>query len=130
MNEKGLVTALLLSLPALAAAQDAPSYECTNGELTRRVQVIYETGVSIPCEVHYFKDTELPGDSQVLWRALNEEGYCEAKASEFAARLESWGWNCSAGSPVDMPSEPEQTDDTDALTPSEDSDPGDDNDAS
>ena len=94
-----------------------------NGALQRRVQVIYETGVSTPCEVHYFKDTESPGESQVLWRALNEEGYCEAKASEFVAKLESWGWACTSG---DTAADPGQADDTEALAPSEDSESEDD----
>lgn len=108
-------------------AQDAPIYECANGDLQRRVQVIYETGVTVPCEVHYFKDTESPGDSQVLWRALNEEGYCETKAAEFAAKLEGWGWSCSAPAasevaPAMDDAAPAEEDDTDALAPSGDSD--------
>lgn len=115
-------------LPIAAIAQEAPNYSCMNGGLERRVVVIYETGVTVPCEVHYFKDVEAPGNSQVLWRALNEEGYCEAKASEFVARLEGWGWACSAATaPQASPAEatpgdePDQApDDTDALAPSED----------
>lgn len=130
MNNRCLVTALLIVLPTIAAAQDAPIFECTNGELQRRVQVIYETGVSVPCEVHYFKDTESPGNSQVLWRALNEEGYCEAKATEFAEKLESWGWNCTAGNATDISTAPEQIDDTEALTPSEGSESSDTGDGS
>ena len=126
MINRCLVTAVLVAVPTIAVAQNAPSYECMNGALQRRVQVIYETGVSTPCEVHYFKDTESPGESQVLWRALNEEGYCEAKASEFAAKLESWGWACTANTSSDTAADPGQADDTDALAPSDDSESGDD----
>ncbi len=100
----------------MAMAQDGPSYVCNNGDLQRRVQVIYEPGVTVPCEVHYYKDTEAPGESQVLWRALNEEGYCEAKAAEFASKLEGWGWDCDEGTaPAPAPAE---ADDTDDLAPS------------
>ena len=64
-------------LPFTAVAQDQNNYLCTHGDLQRRVEIMYETGVTVPCEVHYFKDTEAPGESQVLWRALSQEGYCE-----------------------------------------------------
>ncbi len=113
-------TAALLLLPCLAVAQEAPSYVCTNGDLTRRVEVIYETGVTVPCEVHYFKDTEAPGESQVLWRALNEAGYCEAQAESFVGKLRGWGWDCNASASSPMQDEPMQSDDTEALAPSED----------
>ena len=114
MRLRNLFTGLLLATPVIGLAQDAPSYRCANADLERRVVVMYETGVTVPCEVHYFKDTEAPGSSQVLWRALNEEGYCEARAAEFVAKLESWGWSCDAAGNGD-----DANDDTDALEPSE-----------
>ena len=84
----------VLLLPAAAFAQDADSVSCSYGELTRRVEIVREPGVAVPCEVHYYKDSEAPGDQQVLWRALNEAGFCEARAAEFVAKLEGWGWSC------------------------------------
>lgn len=123
MNTRCLVISLLFAVPTGAFAQGAPRYECVNGDLQRRVEVIYETAVTVPCEVHYTKNIEAPGDSQVLWRALNEEGYCEAKASEFVAKLEGWGWACSAGARPETEAEPPLEDDTSALTPSEDTEP-------
>ena len=114
-----LIGAATMLVPTLGAAQDAPRYECRNGSLQRRVEVKYETAVSVPCEVHYTKDIEAPGEAQVLWRALNEEGYCEAKAREFVARLEGWGWNCGAAtSDASAPVEA-RNDDTEALAPSQ-----------
>lgn len=121
-----------LTLPALA--QEPASYLCTNGSLERRIVVMYETGTLVPCEVHYFKDSEAPGESEVLWRALNETGYCEARAAEFATQLADWGWQCSGASTPATPAtddgleaEPEVsdvlTDDTDALAPSDEADP-------
>lgn len=122
MNTRCLVTSLLFAAPIVAVAQDAPRYACVNGNLERRVEVIYETGVTVPCEVHYTKNIESPDDSQVLWRALNEEGYCEAKASEFVSKLEGWGWDCAANAGDESAAKPPVDDDTGALAPSEDTD--------
>ena len=41
------------------------------------------------------------GAEQVLWRATNEAGYCEARAEEFLEKLESWGWQCDTGNSED-----------------------------
>ena len=109
-----------LALPLTALAQDPTSYQCTIGDLTRRVEIVYETGVTVPCEVHYYKDAEVPGDMQVLWRALNEEGYCEARTSEFVAKLEGMGWDCGAAA-ASMPAEETvESDDTGDLAPADD----------
>jgi len=113
-------TAMLAALlPSLTFAQDAQKYQCTHGELQRRVEILYETGLTVPCEVHYYKDTEAPGELQVLWRAMNQSGYCEMKTREFIAKLGELGWSCSQG--VEAEPEPgqesEQDDDTELLTP-------------
>ncbi len=102
----------LLAAAPLAAAAD--SYRCTNGELVRRVEIVYETGGTLPCEVHYYKDTEAPGSREVLWTAQNEAGYCEARTAEFIERLRGFGWSCSASAEGDT------DDDTEALAPVED----------
>ena len=114
-----------LALPGLSLAQDGNNFKCSNGDLQRRVEIVYETGVTVPCEVHYYKDTEAPGERQVLWRALNEEGYCESQTQQFITQLASWGWDCAqsggaaAGEAEEtaMPEEPIVADDTEALTP-------------
>ena len=116
------------AVPGLALAQDGNSFQCANGDLQRRVEIVYETGVTVPCEVHYYKDTEAPGERQVLWRALQQEGYCEEQARQFITQLASWGWDCSqsAGAAsdeaeeADMPDESGGADDTDALAPVDD----------
>ncbi len=114
-----LTTMLAALLPGLTFAQDAQKYQCTHGELQRRVEILYETGLTVPCEVHYYKDTEAPGELQVLWRAINQSGYCEMKTQEFIARLGELGWSCSQG--VEAEPEPgqesEQDDDTEIHTP-------------
>lgn len=124
MKNRLLIVILSMMIPALSAAQDGAGHQCTMGELTRRVEIVYETGVTVPCEVHYYKDTEAPGERQVLWRAMSEEGYCEAKTAEFIAKLSGMGWNCSTSSaPAEATemeeAEAEMTDDTDALAPAE-----------
>jgi hypothetical protein len=139
--DKKLPFAILLSaiaLPATAIAAD--NYRCTLGDLVRRVEVYYEPGREVPCEVHYYKDTEAPGDRQVPWRAQNEAGYCESRAAAFIEQLKSQGWDCQAGAtppaaaapaaeavPAEEPAaaeppaeEPAETDDTDTLTPADD----------
>ena len=91
---------IALVLPTVAAAQDASSYRCTFGDNVRRVEIVSEPGVSVPCEVHYYKDTEAPDERQVLWSAQSEAGYCEAQTQDFIAKLEGWGWDCEAGDPA------------------------------
>ena len=115
-----LIGALTSMAMASALAQQPTGYVCTNGGLERRIQVIYETGLLVPCEVHYVKDAEAPDEApQVLWRAANEEGYCEAKAAEFAEKLTGWGWQCETPANESEPMEP-SADDTEALAPSSD----------
>ena len=98
MRNKSLIIIAMAGLPFAAMAQDHNGYLCTNGDLQRRVEIVYETGVSVPCEVHYYKDTEAPGEPQVLWRALSEEGYCEVQAEAFVEQLANWGWDCARSS--------------------------------
>ncbi len=133
MNDKFLAVLLAAMLPSLSFGQSPDAYQCSYGDLQRRVEILYETGVAVPCEVHYYKDTEAPGEMQVLWRAQNESGYCERKTQEFIATLQEWGWNCEqkgAAEPTTEPAqaddseqgaEPVQVDDTEALKPAEES---------
>ena len=126
MTSKYLIALLTVSLPGLVLAQDSGSYQCSFGELQRRVVILTEPGVSVPCEVHYYKDTEAPGEKQVLWSATSQPGYCESKTEEFIAKLESWGWDCGQGEAVapapgpetdEAEAEPPVYDDTDVLSP-------------
>ena len=71
----------------------ADSWNCSHDDLVREVIIEYPQGGSLPCDVVYKKQTEGVED-QVLWSADNEEGYCEEKARELVANLESWGWVC------------------------------------
>ena len=97
MKTISLIVFAAAIVPGMAFVQDHESSVCTNGDLQRRVVIVRETDRAVPCEVHYYKDTEAPGESQVLWRAMSEEGYCEEQARAFIEQLASWGWNCDAG---------------------------------
>lgn len=85
---------LLAALPTVALAHDDHNYRCTSGDAVRRIEVEHAADAPVPCSVNYFKDTEAPGSSEELWNAANEAGYCEARAAEFAERLEGLGWQC------------------------------------
>jgi hypothetical protein len=130
MNTRISVALLLLAAPCIASAQDTGKYQCTHGDLSRRVEIYTEPGVTVPCEVHYYKDTEAPGETQVLWSAQAQEGYCKQKAEEFVAKLQGWGWSCGASAAPAPEAEPEAEaapdaeeevppsyDDTDVLSP-------------
>ena len=71
----------------------ADSWNCSSSDLVREVVIDYPQGGSVPCNVIYRKQTE-GFEDQVLWSADKLEGYCEDKARELVAKLESWGWVC------------------------------------
>jgi len=85
---------LIAALPTVVLAHGDHDYRCTSGDAVRRIEVEHADGAPVPCTVNYFKDTEAPGSSEELWNAATEDGYCEARAEEFAARLEGFGWAC------------------------------------
>ena len=91
-----LNTALCCLALGGTAALAAEDYECRQGDLVRQIEVQYlNPGQTVPCQVEYRKPSE-GIDSQILWSAEREEGYCESKAKEFRSKLESWGWSCGA----------------------------------
>jgi hypothetical protein len=105
-------------VPLTAFAQNDNAFQCTLGGNVRRVEIVYETGVAVPCEVHYYKDTEAPGAREVLWSAQNQSGYCESRTRDFVAQLQSWGWRCEGGTAATAP--PAVADDTDVLSAPDD----------
>ncbi|BAJ03619.1 hypothetical protein [Shewanella violacea] len=82
-----IFTGLILSVTANASEQ----YICELDNQQRIIEVIYKNPLeSVPCQVNYRKKNS----SETLWQAKNQAGYCEAKADEFAIKLESLGWRC------------------------------------
>jgi hypothetical protein len=125
MYRKYTLVFLLALIPGFALGQTGTAYQCSFDGMQRRVEILTEPGVTAPCEVHYFKDTEMPGENQVLWTATTEADYCESKAGEFVAKLRAWGWDCAPSAPTEPAAEDETvedselTDDTEALEPAE-----------
>jgi hypothetical protein len=130
MISKLIVASLGILFSGLTLGQAVTSYQCSFDQLQRRIEILSEPGVTVPCEVHYYKDSEAPGTKQVLWTATTEVGYCAARADEFVAKLREWGWECNAGEAESVPeaapeaapepaAEP-MSDDTEALAPAED----------
>jgi len=99
MASGALAPIVAMGLIGAAAASD---YRCVRGDqAVRRVVVAVEDPVqNAPCEVVYWKDTEQPGVSSVLWRAQTDAAYCARKAEELVANLEGGGWSCA---PVERP---------------------------
>ena len=83
-----LFTLLLLAAPAMAKTNLMT--ECRYGEQLRVIEVVYSSEAAVPCEVTYTKET----GTEVLWRAYNQEGYCEEKASSLVSKQQEWGWQC------------------------------------
>ena len=81
-----------LALFAATAAQ-ADSWSCRHDNDVREVHVVTQGESPVPCDVVYKKLTE-GAEDQVLWNAQNDGSYCVAKATEFVAKLEGWGWTC------------------------------------
>ncbi len=109
MKQRIILVLMAALMPTVVTAQEPDKYQCTYGDMQRRVEMVTEPGVDVPCSVLYFKDTEAPGEQQVLWSADNDASYCRTKMMEFVAKLEGWGWNC--GRDVEdeaVPDEPEE----------------------
>ena len=131
MKLRTAVVVTTLLLPFIGAAQETDKYRCSFGDMQRRVEISSEPGVEVPCSVHYFKDTEMPGEQQVLWSADNDPTYCRSKALELVAKLEGWGWDCGRADETavdqDIVEEPEDAEpeemlgdpDTEEMTDSE-----------
>lgn len=88
-----------LAIPVTVVAQMNDSYTCTMGDATRRVVIEREGSAPVPCEVAYYKDTEAPGEREVLWNAQNDASYCGERSADFVSQLEGWGWQCDATEP-------------------------------
>ncbi len=104
---------VVILLTGISANVYADSWNCSHDDLVREVIIDYPQGGSLPCDVVYKKQTEGVED-QVLWSAENEEGYCEDKARELVATLESSGWVCleTVRQEADAGSEPSAEPDT------------------
>ena len=89
MNPRLAYVALVTTL--LCASANAQNYSCKLNNQTRTISVVYVSPpAKIPCKVNYQKDER----TVTLWRADNNQGYCEAKAAAFVKKQKDWGWDC------------------------------------
>jgi hypothetical protein len=84
---------LLVGALSMFSTAHASAWNCSHTDVVREVVIDYPDGGAVPCNVVYKKAME-GFEDQVLWSAMNEDGYCEQKAREFIVKLESWGWDC------------------------------------
>jgi len=83
----------LLGAASLAGPVLANPTQCSYGQLTRSIEVVYaHPGQAVPCEVIYNKSME--SSVETLWRADSEAGYCEARAQALIDKLAGFGWRC------------------------------------
>ncbi|OEU62691.1 MAG: hypothetical protein BA870_02570 [Desulfuromonadales bacterium C00003094] len=82
----GVLFTICFSQMALANT----TYVCTSGNMERKIEVVYLGADTAPCEVRYTKFA----NTEVLWSAQAEAGYCEARAAEFVEKQRGWGWEC------------------------------------
>jgi len=87
------VQILVVALFAVPVSAYADSWSCSRDNNVREVHIERTTSAPVPCNVVYKKQTEGVED-QILWNANSDETYCEEKAKELVAKLESWGWVC------------------------------------
>jgi hypothetical protein len=94
----GLALAALAPPLAARAATDE-AYMCRNGERERRVE-LQNPGVQerVPCQVVYWRDATQPGDSESLWQAAHDYGYCIEQTRGLLQRLQDGGWQCQKAS--------------------------------
>ncbi len=68
------------------------SYTCTLKDIERQILVRYLVpDQDVPCEIYYQREER----TELLWRANNQEGFCENEARDFADKHRHWGWKCN-----------------------------------
>ena len=85
-----IATSLLLSQTSVAETNQVTT--CTLDGATRTITIEYPNSTAVPCQVSYTKN----GDTNVLWNANIETGYCETNGQAFIEKQRGWGWQCSA----------------------------------
>jgi hypothetical protein len=118
----GLALAAMASPPLTAQAATDEAYLCRNGERERRVELQHpDVQQRLPCQVVYWHDATQPGDSESLWEAAHDYGYCIEQTRSLVQRLQDGGWRCQKASQAQVQakaSEPAQIQTIPALAPS------------
>lgn len=85
--------AILLTWQATTALAEKTT--CKRGGFAREIEVIYNPQEDVACEVKYRKKDLHPKRKHTLWQAHYDASFCQEKATELIARLESWQWVCA-----------------------------------
>lgn len=97
----GLAAIAMLGLSASVLAEPNYHYVCTQAPDVRIIEVAYLVPEQkVPCEVRYKKED---AESSILWRADNQEGFCESRAQYLVEKQREWGFECKSDN---APSEP------------------------
>lgn len=83
----------LIIMPGTHLARDDILFVCEKSGQTRAVSLTYTKIPPLPCEVIYHRPSEQIPD-ETLWRASNDEGFCEEKTNLLVADLINAGWHC------------------------------------
>lgn len=93
----GALFAFFLALSSTEAATASAAnyaYACQLENSTRHIEVAYLLpDQKVPCEVRYQKNDE---PVTVLWRAVNQEGFCESHAQQLVKKQQAWGFECTS----------------------------------
>ncbi|MBL4794602.1 MAG: hypothetical protein JKY24_03630 [Pseudomonadales bacterium] len=92
------LTALLptLLIATISTAEANTSYTCTHQASERKIEIVYENmDGNVPCKVEYTKENAGEMETQILWSAQAEVGYCEVQTNAFIEKQEGWGWDCN-----------------------------------
>ena len=96
---KRIILVFIITLCLFSTAHANEEYICTHGNSERLISVVYlSEQAKLPCEVQYTKN----GETQILWNAMNQQGYCEEKAQAFVEKQRGWGWQCTLQDAEDL----------------------------
>ena len=84
--------------PLAARATTDEAYMCRKGDSERRVELQHpDARDRLPCQVVYWRDARQPGDSEALWEAAHDYGYCIEQTHGLLQTLQDGGWKCQKG---------------------------------
>ncbi len=93
------LTALVAPFEARAATDEA--YMCRNGERERRVELQHPDAQDrLPCQVVYWRDAKQSSDSEALWEAAHDYGFCIEQTRGLVQTLQDGGWKCQKAGPT------------------------------
>ncbi len=90
-----IILAACLTSPLFAVETTSTMVECSKSSVVRKIEVTRtNNGTSESCEVIYHKPSE-GAQSNTIWSADLQKGYCDEKAAGFVQKQESWGFACT-----------------------------------